>query len=91
MTDAAQIVEPPLVAGPIAGAAFTAYASFDLAAQGYLEEEYFLSARRRPTSSTARGAATGAGRYRLARLGRPATRPGSWCAARWTPAGSTAR
>lgn len=43
MTDAAQIVEPPLVAGPIAGAAFTAYASFDLAAQGYLEEEYFLS------------------------------------------------
>ena len=37
------IVEPPLVDGPIAGTAFTAYASFDLAALGYLEEEYFLS------------------------------------------------
>jgi len=38
-----QIVEPPLVEGPINGTAFTAYASFDLAALGYLEEEYFLS------------------------------------------------
>jgi hypothetical protein len=37
------MVEPPLVDGPIAGTAFTAYASFDLAALGYLEEEYFLS------------------------------------------------
>jgi hypothetical protein len=40
-----QIVEPPLVDGPIAGPAFTAYAAFDLAALGYVEEEYFLSGR----------------------------------------------
>jgi alpha/beta hydrolase family protein len=47
MTDIARIVEPPLVDGPIAGTAFTAYAAFDLAALGYLEEEYFLSGQAR--------------------------------------------
>ena len=45
MTDTVQIVEPPHVDGPIAGTAFTAYATFDLAALGYCEEEYFLSGR----------------------------------------------
>jgi hypothetical protein len=43
VTYTVQIGEPPLLYGPIAGTAFTAYASFDLAALGYLEEEYFLS------------------------------------------------
>jgi hypothetical protein len=38
MTDA-----QPHVDGPVPGKAFTAYASFDLAALGYQEEEYFLS------------------------------------------------
>ena len=47
MTDSRPTGEPPLVDGPVAGPAFTAYASFDLAALGYVEEEYFLSGQAR--------------------------------------------
>ena len=47
MTDTGPIGQAPLVDGPVAGPAFTAYASFDLAALGYVEEEYFLSGQAR--------------------------------------------
>src|SRR5580700_1406741 len=43
MSDPGHTPDVPAVGGPVAGNAFTAYAAFDLAALGYLEEEYFLS------------------------------------------------
>jgi hypothetical protein len=43
MTDSSRATAPPVLEGPIPGKASTAFAAYDLAPLGYIEEEYFLT------------------------------------------------
>ena len=62
MTDVSQEQGSPVLEGRVAGRAQTAFASYDLGELGYVEEEYFVSARRRATAMRGRVSARGPGR-----------------------------